>query len=681
MRRGVPPEESAARSVATAGSAVVFAAVTVIIALLGLSVAQIPFLTTMGVAAALAVAIAVLISMTLTPALLGFAGMRIVAKRFRPAPEGTAAERPDGPAAAEKAAADDEAPEPPRSRPPAHVIHERGFFLGWVRAVTRWPVVTVVLVAAVLGVATLPAASLRLALPDAGSLDAHEPARITYDLITHHFGPGYNGPLVVTGSIIQSTDPVGLMNDIAKELRSVPGVAAVPLSTPNPPGDTGIAQVIPVGAPDSPSTEQLVATLRGMHEHFLKEFGADLSVTGYTAAGIDISARLAGALIPFGILVVGLSLILLAMVFRSIVVPVTAALGYVLSIGAALGLTSLVFESGYLAGPLHVMSVGSVVSFMPIILMGVLFGLAMDYEVFLVSRMREDYVHGAPARSAVRSGFVGSARVVTAAAIIMFAVFAAFIPEGDASIQPIAFGLAVGVAIDAFLVRMTLIPAVLMLFGRVAWWFPRRLDRALPRFDVEGEGLREELESADWPAAGAAIAIAAEDVVVGTAERPVVRFGTMVPAGDVLVVRGAAGTGKSAALMVIAGRTPVASGRLKVAGFILRARTGAVRAHVGVARPAAGEDPVEAVRAAVAGHPPVVVIDDADRVTDPAARLQVAQLIREERSAAVNRGRHLTVVLAAAPGADIDDLVPPAAHRTTLTLLAGASEEEELETI
>ncbi|MGH1550521.1 MMPL family transporter [Leifsonia poae] len=419
VKKGIAPEESAARAVATAGSAVVFAAVTVIIALLGLAVARIPFLTTMGVAAALAVAIAVLVSTTLTPALLGFAGMRVVAKRFRGGTEAPA-QKP----AAHSDAAPRKPKRPRRPRPEHPVAH------GWVNAVTRIPVLTVLVVVGLLGALALPAMSLRLALPDAGSLDETEPARVTYDLIAEHFGPGYNGPLIVTGSVIGSSDPVTLMDDLGDELRTVPGVAAVPLSTPNPTGDTGIAQVVPTGAPDSEETQTLVATLRSLHDHFEREYGIDLAVTGYTAAGIDISARLGEALLPFAILVVGLSLILLAMVFRSIVVPVTAALGYLLSIGAAFGVTSLVFMSGFLAGPLHVADLGSVISFMPIILMGVLFGLAMDYEVFLASRMREQYVRGDAPKDAVRNGFVGSARVVTAAAIIMFAVFAAFIPEG-----------------------------------------------------------------------------------------------------------------------------------------------------------------------------------------------------------------------------------------------------------
>ncbi|GAA1445776.1 MMPL family transporter [Leifsonia poae] len=672
VKQGLDPEESAARAVATAGSAVVFAAITVIIALLGLSVANIPFLTTMGVAAALAVAIAVVISMTLTPALLGFAGIRIVAKRYRPQPavdepdaapddvpdteedaEG-AEDEADAPAAeaAVVPSADAEAAETPPAPP-------RGFFLGWVRAVTKWPIVTVVAIVAVLGLATVPAAHLRLALPDAGSLDEHAPARITYDLIAQEFGPGYNGPLIVTGSIIQSTDPVGLMNELGAEIATLPGVAAVPLSTPNETGDTGIVQVIPEGGPDSEQTKALVAGLRSMHDDFEKTYGVDLSVTGYTAAGIDISARLGQALLPFALLVVGLSLVLLAMVFRSIVVPVTAALGYLLSVGAAFGITTLVFVDGFLAGPLNVATLGSVISFMPIILMGVLFGLAMDYEVFLVSRMREDYVRFGDARHAIPSGFVGSARVVTAAAIIMFAVFAAFIPSGDASIQPIALGLAVGVAIDAFVVRMSLIPAVLMLFGDKAWWIPRWLDRALPKFDVEGEGLHRELELADWPEPGDAHAIVAEDVTVVSGGATIVDgFGVTVAAGDALVLAGDPESGRSVLLHALAGRLPVTGGRLKVAGVALPMRAATVRSRVGIARLASSPDPVDAVRVAVSNRAVIVMLDDLDAVRHPELRDDIADVLLHAARAAAKRDVSLTIVATCADPADLDGLLP-----------------------
>lgn len=701
LKQGLEPEESASRAVATAGSAVVFAATTVIIALLGLAVAGIPFLTTMGVAAALAVAIAVLISTTLTPALLGFAGWHVVAKRYRPAKQArrratdddTATDAPeagpvdgdhvegaspaDGDRPGEKpVGADGADAQPAASAPPlpddeAEPPGRRGFFAGWVRGVTRWPIVTVVLVVLALGALALPAAGLRLALPDAGSLDEDEPARIAYDLIDLHFGPGYNGPLLVTGQVIQSTDPVGLMDDLGAEIAAVDGVASVPLATPNESGDTGIVQVIPDGAPDSEQTKVLVAELRSMHDHFEAEYGVDLAVTGYTAAGIDISIRLAGALLPFGVLIVGLSLVLLAMVFRSIVVPVTAALGYVLSIGAALGITSLVFVDGFLSGPLNVADVGSVVSFMPIILMGVLFGLAMDYEVFLVSRMREDYVHHDDPRRAIEQGFVGSARVVTAAAIIMVAVFAAFVPEGDASIQPIAFGLAVGVAIDAFVVRMTLIPAVLALFGRRAWWIPDWLDRMLPAFDVEGEGLTHELELADWPEPDARVAVAAEGLRIAGESAPA-GVDVMLAEGDLLLVRGGTAAARSAVLLALGGRLPIEAGRVKVAGLVLPTRAGTVRRRTAYLHAGRSDDVVADLRRALSGAS-VVMVDAIDAVADPVRRANVRHLMTDATGAdAKRRGAPLTLVLACRADARVDDLLP---SKATVRVLALSSAE------
>ena len=719
LKEGVEPEEAAARAIATSGSAVVFAALTVIIALLGLVVAGIPFLTTMGVAAAVAVALAVLVSLTLAPALLGYAKWRVVPRRYRPgritdaASRGSAgAGRRVAPAPHEKELpgemellgdtellgddgllddAEVELVDPAESAADAAeaaevridgdpegaasdsaladpTVSPRGpgaFFRGWVRTVTRWPLLTVLLVVGLLALAAIPAAHLRLALPDAGSMEEGEPGRVTYDLIAEHFGPGYNGPLLVTGSVIESADPVGLMDDLGTDVATVDGVASVPLSTPNETGDTGIVQVVPEGGPDSVATAELVASLRGMHDRFEAEYGVDLSVTGYTAAGIDISERLAGALLPFGILVVGLSLVLLAMVFRSIVVPITAALGYVLSIGAAFGLTTLVFVDGIFAEPLNIASVGTVISFMPIIVMGVLFGLAMDYEVFLVSRMREDYVHhGDPVR-AVHDGFGASARVVTAAATIMFAVFVAFVPEGDANIQPIAFGLAVGVVIDAFLVRMTLIPAVLVLFRHHAWWMPGWLDRLLPSFDVEGEGLAQELALADWPEAD--LVLAAEGARVR--DHASTLDAELAP-GGILVLEGGDEVELHAMLAALGGRAALAEGRVKVAGRALPARASSVRARTSlwvVASDGSG------LAVALESRPAVVLVEGLDDVGSPSARLRV----RTELAAALAADRRLALIVAARGATDVEDALPESAE-VGIARLADAGQRHPL---
>jgi len=622
LREGMDPEESTARSLATAGSAVVFAGLTVMIALVGLGVAGIPFLTVMGVAAAAGVGIAVALSLTLTPALLGYAKDRVLPRRRR------------------RQAAPDEP-------------HENRFFAGWVRTVTRRPLVTILLVVVGLGSLAIPASRLELALPDAGSQPAGSGARVAYDLTAEHFGAGFNGPLVVTTTIVGSTDPLGLMADLKEELEALPGVVAVPLATPNMTADTGIVQVVPETGPDDARTADLVHEIRAQHDRLQDEYGVDIKVTGITAIGVDISARLGGALLPFGILVVGLSFVLLMMVFRSLWVPLKATLGYLLSVVAAFGVVVLVFQDGHFADLLHVDRLGPVISFMPIILMGILFGLAMDYEVFLVSRMREEHAHGAEAREAVRRGFIGSAPVVTAAAAIMFAVFAAFVPEGDSNIKPIALGLAVGIFVDAFVVRMTLVPAVLHLLGERAWRMPHRLERALPSFDVEGEGLARELALADWPEPDATDALAAEGLRLDDVDRPFyadVAF--RVPEGGTLVVAGPHRSGRTPLLLTIAGRVHPDAGRLKVAGLPLPVRAGAVRRRVAVARLWGATDAVQTVRDALAWGTPVVVLDDLGSVSDPGQRADVGELL----SAAHTAGT--TLVVSCLDTADLNGLVP-----------------------
>jgi RND superfamily putative drug exporter len=662
VRAGIDPEESAARATGTAGSAVVFAGVTVLIALIGLGFAGIPFLTTMGIAAAVAVAIAVVVAITLTPALLGFAKSRVAGwghggkRRGMPLPGRSRSVGASATLAADEA--------PARQADPASPAVAVKKPNRWVMLVTTHPLITTIAVVVTLGVMAIPAASLGLALPNAGVQPESSQARQAYDLTAEHFGPGANGPLIMTGTIVTSTDPLGLMEDLAAEIEQVPGVEEVALATPNETADTGLIQIVPETAPDDPATADLVRALRDLAPQLEDEYGVDLLVTGFTAVGIDISDRLGAALVPFGVFVVGLSLVLLMIVFRSIWVPIKAALGYLLSVAASFGVVAAVFEWGWGADLLHVTRTGPVISFMPIILMGVLFGLAMDYQVFLVSRMREDYVHarrGAGGHAshsrrdiaigAVRSGFTASARVVTAAAIIMFAVFAAFVPEGDSSIKPIALGLAVGIAVDAFLVRMTLVPAVMTLLGDNAWWMPRWLERILPHFDIEGEAVERELSLASWPEPHTTAVVVGESVGVradagGTAGE-VVLFedaafrvepgGTLIATGDPRAARAFA--------LTIAGRLAPTDGRLRVAGHLLPERAAWVRAHVGLALLGDGGERVPALRHALAGRASLVVIDGVDTL-DAAERDQAAALLRDATQSLLDDAR-LTLVLTA----------------------------------
>ncbi|TDC67208.1 MMPL family transporter [Micromonospora sp. KC207] len=475
---GHSPEEAVGRAVGTAGSAVVFAGATVVIALAGLAVVDIPFLTVMGLAAAGTVTVAVLVAITLAPALLGFAGNRVLPRRLRRAGStavgGTPAGEERAGSAPVKAAAEDRS----------------GFGFRWAHLVIRLRVPVILVALLGLGLLAVPAPDMRLALPDASTASAGSPARVNNDLIREGFGPGFTGRLavVVTADSPQAT--AATAPQVARLIQATDGVLAVAPPQTDPTGRTALLGVIPRSGPTDEATEELVHDIR---RQVAGVTGADVLLTGATAIGIDVSEKLSDALPVYLLLVVGLSVLLLMLVFRSILVPVKAALGFLLTVAATFGMTVAVFQEGHLAGLVGLDTPGPLVSFLPILLIGILFGLAMDYEVFLVSRMREDYVHGDSARQATINGMGHGARVVTAAALIMISVFGGFVFLDDPVIKSMGFALAVGVAIDAFVVRMTIVPAVMSLLNAAAWWIPRWLHRALPNVDVEGEGLRVHL--------------------------------------------------------------------------------------------------------------------------------------------------------------------------------------------
>jgi RND superfamily putative drug exporter len=555
LAAGVEPEESAATAVGTAGSAVVFAGVTVIIALLGLLVVGIPFLSVMGVGAAFAVLIAIAVATTLLPALLGLAKGRLAPKQ--------------GSRAWKRAMVHDEGGRPTLG-------------LRWVKGVMKRPILATIGVIAVLGVLAIPALSLDLNLPDGGSQPKGSTQRQAYDLIKEGFGPGYNGPLIVAVDITQTTAIQSDLEKIGAELKTLKDVAYVAQGFPDAGLDTAIIQVVPSSAPDAPQTKALVQSIRDLAPTIEKKYNTPISVTGTTAVGIDISNRLSSALVPFGAIVVGLSIVLLMMVFRSVLVPLKAALGFLLSVTASFGVVVAIFQWGWLGGLLNVQNPGPILSFMPILLMAVLFGLAMDYEVFLVSGMREEFVRSRDAREAVSRGFANGARVVTAAALIMFFVFFAFVPEGSGTIKPIALGLAVGVAFDAFLVRMTLVPAIMTLLGRSAWWMPRWLQRVLPNMDIEGENLREHREAILWTHDQGGAALSAEALVVGSDASRLGPFDFSVPRGALVLASGEPSARRLVAA-TLAGRLDPVSGRVQVAGHPIPSEAGRVSRLVAMA--------------------------------------------------------------------------------------------------
>lgn len=471
LREGTPRVDSIALASGTAGTAVTFAGATVVIALAALTVTGIPFLAVMGVVAAATVVVAVLASVTLTPALLSLLGDRVLPRRQRgatPVRDGTTTAR--------------------------HLAERPG----WVDRVQQHPWLAVLGVLLLAGVLAAPAAQLRLGLPDGSSEPVDSTAYRAYDAVGEGFGAGANGPLVAVATLEEpvADDETTLQQTqlaVAEPIATLDGVVAVAPVGVSQDRTTLVFQVVPQTGPADEATETLVNTLTDRADELGAGAGAQLGFTGQTVANIDISAQLADALPLYLVVVVGLSLVLLVLVFRSLWVPLLATAGFLVSLAVALGGIVAVYQLGYLGGVFAAGEPGPIMSFLPILVVGVLFGLAMDYQVFLVSAMREAYVHGADAREAVRTGFRHSARVVTAAAIIMISVFGGFVFAHLTLVRPIGFALALGVLVDAFLVRMTLTPAVLTLLGERAWRLPRRLDRVLPDVDVEGARLEREL--------------------------------------------------------------------------------------------------------------------------------------------------------------------------------------------
>ncbi|MFB7471617.1 MMPL family transporter [Kitasatospora sp. NPDC056184] len=460
---GHEPKEAAGRAVGTAGSAVVFAGLTVIIALAGLSVVGIPILAKMGMAAAGTVVIAVVVALTLVPALLGFLGHRALSRKDRKDRKGghaaAAGDRPNG-------------------------------GTRWARFVLRRPVTVLVLGVVGLGVLALPALDLRLGLPGDEAKPTSTTQRRAYDHLSEGFGPGFNGPLTVLVDAKGAADPKAAAAKVGETVKALPGVVAVAPAVFNQAGDTALVTAVPATGPSEAATTDLVHAIRDKAPELKSTTGATVLVSGATAMNIDVSQKLNDALLPYLAVVVGLAVLLLLVVFRSILVPLKAALGFLLSVVAALGAVVAVFQWGWLADLIGIEQTGPVMSMMPIFMIGVVFGLAMDYEVFLVTRIREAFVHGEEPGEAVVTGFRYNARVVTAAALIMISVFAGFIGMTEPMVKMMGFGLAAAVAFDAFVVRMAIVPAVLALLGRRAWWLPAKLERIIPDVDVEGARLQ-----------------------------------------------------------------------------------------------------------------------------------------------------------------------------------------------
>ena len=465
LREGVSAQEAAGRAMGTAGSAVAFAGLIVIIALGGLTLIGISFLTTMALVAAATVFLAVLIALTLLPSLLGLVGERVMSARAR------------------------------RRQQKRSYVQRHGFAHTFASGVVKGRWAVIVGVVAVLVTAAIPMTQMTLGMPNGSAANLDTTERQASDAITRGFGEGYNTPLI---SVVHA--PKGEhfgaaeLPAIAEALEQGESIQTVRPMGVSPDEALALFSVIPVEGADAESTKTLVHTLRADSGDLSGIAGTSIGVTGLTAINLDISEKLASVLPLYITIIVVLSLLVLLVVFRSILIPIKATAGFLLTIGATFGIMTAIFQWGWLKDLVGVDTAGPILSFLPIMVTGILYGLAMDYEMFLVSSMREAHVHGHQGSDAVIHGFEQSSRVVVAAAAIMVSVFAGFIFSEDSMVKQFGLALAVGILIDAFLIRMTLVPALMATLGRAAWWTPKWLDEILPNLDIEGDHLVEYLQ-------------------------------------------------------------------------------------------------------------------------------------------------------------------------------------------
>ncbi|NOX29730.1 MAG: MMPL family transporter, partial [Actinobacteria bacterium] len=469
LARGMTVEEAAGRAVATAGQAIVFAGGTVVIAILGLFVSGVPFMTAFGIAASVVVLIMVAASITLLPAFLGVAGHwinRLGIHRKKPNDTGT-----------------------------RKAVGAR--WVRWGEHVSQNAWAYAIGVTALLLLMTAPVLDLRLGFPDSGSLPESRTERRAYDLVADGFGPGINGPLVVAIDISQDQSVV---EPLAAAISSDAGVASVAPADVNVGAGVATLIVFPTTSPQDTTTLETIKRLRAdVFPAVVASSPATVHIGGATASFADIGERVNSRLLAFIAAVIVLSFLLLMLVFRSILVPLKAALLNLLSIGAAYGVLVMVFQWGWGKGLIGLESTVPIVAFIPMFMFAILFGLSMDYEVFLLSRVREEYLITGDNDSSVIHGIASTARVITSAALIMISVFLGFVAGDDPVIKMMGLGLATAIFVDASIVRMVLVPATMKLMGDANWWLPDWLDRLLPTIDIEGEsGLPEPELEADF---------------------------------------------------------------------------------------------------------------------------------------------------------------------------------------
>ncbi len=504
-RSGRTPEQATVIALDTAGRAVVFAGMTVVVSLLGMLLIGLEFMSGLGLAAATTVAVTMLAAITLLPALIGFAHGRIEVTRWRGivaagfasmtllgAGLGIDALLLGAPLAVIVLIVGSLVPGLRRELPPRTPKEPRLTLpYLWSRFVQRHPWSMLAIGTAVLVLLAAPVLSLRLGFSDEGNFSEDSTTRRAYDLVADGFGPGYNGPLVVTGRLVEGVDPqtqFGALAGVSAAIGATPGVQSVSPPIPDDPiAPTAVLiQVIPTTSPQDEATDRLVQLLRDTVVPTATDgTGLELFVAGSVAASLDFTDYLSDRLFVFIGVVLVLSFVLLMMVFRSVLVPIKAVLMNIISIAAAYGVVVAIFQWGWLGSVIGV-EPAPIEPFVPIMMFAILFGLSMDYEVFLLSRIREEWARTRDAHNSVADGLAATARVITAAAAIMIVVFGSFLLEDDRILKLFGIGLAVAVLLDATLVRMLLVPATMELLGERNWWLPRWLDRILPHLDVEG---------------------------------------------------------------------------------------------------------------------------------------------------------------------------------------------------
>ena len=459
LGKGHDRTEAIAIANGTAGSSVLFAGITVIIALLGLSVVGVPFLAMMGIAGAVCVLLAVLTAITIVPALLQLMGKRI---------------------------------KPKKTSRRQNQRTERGNV--WGRLVTGRPWLTVLAGVVLLGAIALPFADMQTGLPDDSQQSTEKTERRAYDLLTEGYGAGSHGPLVILADTKEGEAGAADLDKAMKDIAGYPNVSSVSPAMPGVSGKTYLFTVTPTTGPNDPATIELVKYIRSQVPQVEAQDHVTFNVTGSTAVNIDITQKLNQALPQFCLIIVGLAFVLLTVVFRSLLVPIKAVLGFILSLAATLGFATFVIQQGHFQNLFGFHNQSPILNFLPIILVGILFGLAMDYEVFLVSRMREAFKHTGDAKKSVLIGMRDSGGVVTAAGLIMVSVFTGFMMAEDPMIKVMGFALTFGIFFDAFIVRLFIVPGVMSLLGKSAWYLPKWLDRLLPNLDVEGEEIAKIVE-------------------------------------------------------------------------------------------------------------------------------------------------------------------------------------------